>query len=98
MKRTRSEWAKIVAEVERGASAVAVAERHGVNVKTLKWWRGELRRERRTSPRILPVVVPKAATFTGRVEVAVGSFTIRIDGNADLELVAKLAARLRDAC
>lgn len=98
MKRTRSEWTKIVAEVERGASGVAVAQRHGVNLNTLKWWRAELRRERSTAPRILPVLMPEPTTFTGRVEVVVGSFTIRIDSNADLELVAKLAARLRNAC
>lgn len=98
MKRRRSEWAKIVAEVERGASASAVAERHGVNVKTLKWWRSELRRELRAAPRILPVIVPPTRSSTGRIEVVVGAFIIRVEGDSDLELVVKLASRLRDAC
>lgn len=87
-----------MAEVERGASASAVAERHGVNVKTLKWWRSELRRELRAAPRILPVIVPPTRSSTGRIEVVVGAFIIRVEGDSDLELVVKLASRLRDAC
>jgi transposase-like protein len=74
-------WAKRVAEVEGGASLREIAERHGVRVTTLKWWRGEFgrraRRKAEPSPRMLPVVLSAGRTQT--VDDA-GAFEVIVEG------------------
>lgn len=69
-------WAERVEELSRSGDVRAVARRHGVNERTLVWWRSELRRRARDEPpRLLPVIVrPTAvapATLTGELEVLV---------------------------
>lgn len=60
-------WETIVAEVEQGGALLEVAARHGVNARTLGWWRGELGRrsrqagESRRAARLLPVKVRRVA-------------------------------------
>lgn len=91
---------EFVAEVEAGASAASVARRRGLNLRTLQWWMGVLRREARGrahGPRILPVVVAPEVSAVA-VEVSVGPFAIRVPHDADLEFVVRLAARLRAEC
>src|ERR1022692_4044228 len=62
MKHTAQWWAERVAEFAQAGGSRAVARRHGVNERTLVWWRSELRRRVRegTGPRLLPVVVSPA--------------------------------------
>jgi transposase-like protein len=62
MRHTSQWWSERVAEFAQTGNARAVARRHGVNERTLVWWRSELRRRARegTGPRLLPVVVGTA--------------------------------------
>jgi len=54
-------WRKLVKEVSRGGALKAVAERHGVQAGTLRWWRTEFNRRGREGSveqaKFLPVVV-----------------------------------------
>ena len=52
-------WAQRIEELAAAGDARAVARRHGVKVRTLIWWRSELRKRSRNAagPRLLPVVV-----------------------------------------
>ena len=101
----RSYWEKLVAELEAGASLAEVAVRHDVHPKTLSWWRTVFRRAKpadkvRVAPtdelRIVPVV-HASRPITGsttRIEVAVGSFVVRVDESVDVAYVARLARAL----
>lgn len=78
MRHTAEWWTERVAELKASSDVRAVAQRHGVSERTLKWWRSELRRRARDkrSPRLLPVVVkptrpPVAAAALDELEVVV---------------------------
>ena len=78
-------------EVDATGNAQAIAQKHGVREKTLRWWCSELRRRARTrgsSPRLLPVVVktPKSQPPVSRsVHAAVVASTA-------LEVLVELGA------
>ena len=66
MERHRAEWwAKRIEELAKGGDAEEIARRHGVKMRTLIWWRSQLRKKARErtgrKPRLLPVVVRSAA-------------------------------------
>lgn len=101
----RSFWEQRVAEVERGAPLEAVARRHGVNAKTLQWWRFELRRQSREAapapvPTLLPVVVRGGPDSTrgGQVEIALGRAVMRVPVGTDVEYVAALVGAVARQC
>ncbi|MCC7534925.1 MAG: hypothetical protein IT379_01860 [Deltaproteobacteria bacterium] len=59
MKRTRTEneWRTLVQDLEgSGASTRDFAERHGLNRRTVVWWRSYFRRRDREAKRSAPVV------------------------------------------
>ena len=86
MARRRAEWWQArVAEVERGASETDVAERHGVALRLLGWWRAEFARRARPSrepaktTRLLPVVVKNSpAPPAASMEIVLESGDVRI--------------------
>ena len=94
-----------MAEVERRGSVAAVAKRHGVRERTLSWWRWNLRhekrpRERRSKPRLLPVVVsavPSDAS-SAMLEVRVGDVVLRLGVGTDVQYVAAVVNAVRPTC
>ena len=99
-RRPRSYWKKLVAEVERDGSVARVAQRHRVVRGTLSWWRWQLGRERRTTtksePRLLPVVLESSATPVGTaIEIALGDVTLRLPAGTEVSYVTALTAALR---
>lgn len=95
----RSFWVKLVAEVDSGSPADAVARRHGVNCGTLKWWTYQLRAHARSAsePSFLPIVVrDEPARGNGVVEVLVGDVVVRVTTGTDPRYVAALAGALRE--
>lgn len=102
----RSFWEQRVAEVERGAPLEAVARRHGVNARTLQWWRFELRRQSREQaapapvPTLLPVVVRGGPARMGgaQVEITVGRAAMRVPVGTDVEYVAALVGAVARRC
>lgn len=107
-RRTRSEWAELVHEVDAGATIKQVARRHGVRVGTLKWWRWQLGRGKvarsatKATVQMVPVRVrepaPTAATADDVVEVLVRSAMVRVRVGQDTRYVAELAAALAARC
>jgi hypothetical protein len=104
MRRSREEWAALVAEFRSsGARADDFARRRGLKVATLQWWCSELRRAAARSS-LLPVrFVPlrPAASVEARckpVEARVGSVILRFETGTDVEYVAALLGRLGKAC
>ncbi len=82
-----------------------VARRHGVNPKTLQWWRYELRRAPDASPamvmpRLLPLVVRGDAgvTASGPVEITLGRAVVRVPVGTDVEYVAALVGAMGRQC
>lgn len=54
--RSRTEWAKLVKELgESDASALDFAMRHGVNARTLTWWRSWFQRQAASGARATPL-------------------------------------------
>lgn len=104
-RRTRAFWKRLVAEVERGGTIAGAAQAHGVNAKTLAWWRWTLRREAEplTKARLLPVVFsgPAAATTLDRDAIAIelcDGVSFRVPLGSDVLYVASLVAAVRSAC
>ena len=98
-KKSRALWARLVAECEAGEAPSSVAERHGVNVRTLRWWRSHLRggaAAQRPSPpraRLLPVIVDDGAR--GEVQVVVGDCRVTFPMDTPIAYVKQLVAVLR---
>jgi len=99
-------WAKRVEELARGADAADVARRHGVEARTLVWWRSELarrgRKRRASTPRLLPVVVDAslcavsgARDDTLEVVVELGSARVVVRGAIRPEHLAAMVAAAR---
>lgn len=98
----------MVAEIGATGDARAVARRHCVNERTLKWWRGELHRRRREdkrpAQRLLPVVV-RAATQASvaradelEVFVEVGATRMTLRGAVRVEHLAAIVTASARAC
>jgi transposase-like protein len=105
-RRSRASWKRLVAEVERGATIARTAERHGVNPKTLAWWRWTLRREREpvTNAQLLPVVFsagppPAVAPHAEAVAIELrDDISMRVPIGSDVTYVAALIAAVRATC
>ncbi len=102
---TRSFWEGLLAEVQRGESDEAVARRHHVRPRTLKWWRWRLGREgsraRARAPRLLPVVVKHAPIVEhspSDVAVVVADLRVHFQVGTDVGYLAALVGSLRRSC
>jgi hypothetical protein len=99
-------WRERVKELGRGGDAEEIAERHGVRVDSLKWWRWELaRRADQAGPRLLPVVVeatpaPRAAPLGTELEVVVevGAVRVSVRGAVSAEHLAVLMGAVSRTC
>ena len=91
MARHKAAWWKVlVTEVEQGGNATEIAQRRGVNVRTLLWWRTQLHRGTRasagesTAPRLVPLVVKRdveqAESSMPEIVVERGDIRIRVRG------------------
>ena len=92
-------------ELARGADAEVIAQRHGVRVESLKWWRWELaRRAAEAGPRLLPVVVeatPARRTEPGaelEVVVEAGAIRVSVRGAVTAEHLAVLMGAVSRTC
>lgn len=98
----REYWARLVAELEAGASVADVAKRHQVKEGTLKWWRTQIRREIREGGRLLPVVQRSEPGVQARgaaaIEIRVGSLSLHVEPGTDERYVAALLSAVRNAC
>ncbi len=102
-------WAERLEELAQGGDAEEIARRHGVRVRTLIWWRSQLRRrspaKSRKKPRLLPVVVRPhaptvrvAAASVLEVFVEVGASRMTLRGAVTAEHVAAIVAASSRAC
>jgi transposase-like protein len=104
MRHTAEWWAKRVDEIEVGGDVTEVAAKHAVKAGTLRWWRTEIRRRRKTEPRLLPVVVaeparraaPAATDLELVVEIGASRLTLR--GAVTPEHGAALVSALARGC
>jgi transposase-like protein len=108
MRRTREQWAALVATFERtGLSVERFCAPRGIAPPTLRWWRWQLRdtgegrrRAHNDTVRLLSVDVAderRAARSTSHVSIVLSDVEVRVDVGADVEYVAALVARLRRA-
>ena len=108
IRRPRSFWEGLLAEVHRGESIEAVARRHQVRPRTLQWWAWQLRREagrgKPRAPRFLPVLVrqPSATSIEERpasdIAIVVADLRVHLHAGADVAYVSALVAALRRSC
>jgi transposase-like protein len=89
-------WARLCGEVERGAAIGTVAQRYGVKLSTLRWWRSTLRRgDHSVALRLLPVVVTRAAIDEViHIDVAVRNLVVRVPVGADIDFAAAFVRAL----
>jgi transposase-like protein len=89
-------WARLCGEVERGTAIGTVAQRYGVKLSTLRWWRSRLRRgDQSVALRLLPVVVTHAAIDEViHIEVALRNLVVRVPVGADIDFAAAFVRAL----
>lgn len=98
-KRSKAVWAQLVAECDAGEAPSSVAERHGVNLRTLRWWRSQLRsgtptrRPSQPRARLPPVIADDGAR--GEVQVVVGDGRVTFPLDTPIAYVKQLVAVLR---
>jgi transposase-like protein len=107
-RRSREEWATVVAELaESGESVESFCRRQGVGRSTLTWWKWRLgasagRPVTGGAIRLLPVAVSSGesgATRASRgIAIEVGEARVHIEVGADVEYVGALVERLRRGC
>jgi hypothetical protein len=106
MRRTREQWAALVAAFEKTSHRLEqFCAIRGIAPATLRWWRWQLRHTAQRSGhdngvRLLSVdVVDDSAgsRAASRVVIALSDVEVRFDVGADVEYVATLVARLRHA-
>lgn len=104
MRRTREQWASLVATFEKTSLPVErFCASRGIAPPTLRWWRWQLRdtaeRRRRTDAvRLLSVDVADdhgATRSASRIAIVLCDVEVRIDVGTDVDYVATLVARLR---
>jgi len=107
MRRTREQWAALIAAFERtNQTARAFCERRGISPRTFAWWRWQLRetaphRDDRDCVKLVAVdVLRDEAGARGatrpRVDIVLpGGIEVRADGGVDIDFVVALVARLR---
>jgi transposase-like protein len=89
--RGRAFWAKLVREVEGGASQAAVAEHHGVSRAWLGKWCRRLREEGPAAALLLPVRVSVSEPSPPRrIEARVGDVVVAFDEGTDVAYVGAL--------
>lgn len=110
MQRHRAEWwAKRIGELAQGGDAEEVAQRHGVKVRTLIWWRSQLRKKAPEKigkkPRLLPVVLrsaPRTASAPAECDlevfVEVGASRMTLRGAVTAEHLAAIVSASARAC
>jgi transposase-like protein len=99
-------WRERVRELARGGDAAEIAQRHGVRVESLKWWRWELaRRGSEAGPRLLPVVVESARARRAdpagpdlEVVVEAGAVRVSVRGAVTAEHLAVLMGAVSRSC
>jgi len=104
MRRTREQWAALVAAFEQtNQQASRFCANRGIRAKTFAWWRWRLRdtpprRRSRDDVKLLPVaVVERETRSVTQLSVSADDVEIRFDVGADVDYVAALIARLRGA-
>jgi transposase-like protein len=104
-RRSRAEWEQLVREVESGGTIAEVARRHGVRLRTLTWWRWQLRRGKvarsaTKAVQMVPVRVREVVrpAVDDVVEVLVRGAVVRVRVGQDPRYVAELAAALAARC
>jgi hypothetical protein len=99
MRRTREQWAEVVAAFDgAGVPLERFCAVREIAPSTMRWWRWQLRRA--AGMKLLPVeVVGDAALDSGcsRVVIMLSDIELRVDVGADVEYVATLVTRLRRA-
>jgi transposase-like protein len=95
--RASSRWGSLVEQLEQsGQSLSAFAAQHGVNPRTLSWWRWNLRR---SSPATEPTHLVEASAVPSLDRTVILAFDdyrahIVVDHDTDLELLRKLLETL----
>jgi hypothetical protein len=106
-RRSREEWAAIVAEFARSGESVAkFAARRRLRLSSLKWWCWRLRgasaaaAEASSEVRLVPVEVVGLAAHGGArpIELTVVGVEMRVDVGTDVTYVAALVGELRSRC
>ena len=105
MRRSRETWKQLVAEYHAsGSTAEAFARSHRLNVGTLRWWSGQLRKEA-SAKAIVPVqfvpVRPKRVSAPAGgllVEAQVGAVILRFESGTDVEYLTALLQELVKTC
>ena len=96
-RRRRAEWIKLCeAHAASGETIPAFARRHGVNRRTLGWWRGKLRKEGALSERSAAFVevVSDPTSVAPQTIVRVGAVAVELsDGLPPAAWLAELAAQ-----
>jgi len=100
VRRGRAYWQQLSDEVDRGARIADVARRHGVQPRTLTWWRWKLGTLPPVEARFLPVVVqrPTPSIDSRGIELCIRDVTIRIGSDTDVSYVAALVDAIRGRC
>jgi transposase len=100
VRRGRAFWKQLSDEVDRGERIADVARRHGVQPRTLTWWRWKLGTLPRVEARFLPVVIkqPVRPVDPRDIELCIRDVTIRIGSDTDVSYVAALVDALRGRC
>jgi transposase len=102
-RRSSAEWADLVAEWARsGESAQRFALRRRVNVQTLRWWRSEIRKRKRTGAvEQAPTGVVRRRRTPARVpqftEVrVVDGFSPSLRAQVEVQLASGIVVRVRE--
>lgn len=109
-RRSREEWQVLAREQRRSKLGVSeFARSRGIRPRTFAWWlwklgsnrpRPQKRRSSRREPvRMLPVSVIGASRPEpqARIEISIGSLSLRLTAESDPSYVAALVRQLRDA-
>jgi hypothetical protein len=106
MRRSRDEWADVIAEFEAGGeSHEEFCAGRDLNVGSFRGWLYRLRRERahgkvaRSATRMVPVHVRAGSEPSDDViEIAIPGVVLRVRAGVDVKYVAELAAALTRRC
>jgi len=104
-RRTREIWSNLIRQQERsGKSDEEFADERGIPVKTFRWWKWRLGRDRAEKPSMLPVRVIASAAPTARrcgdgdavIEAMLpDGVCLRFCGETAADLVVEVVGRLR---
>jgi len=93
--RSRSEWRRLIAELEAsGESPSSFADRHGVNEKTVCWWRSQFRREKTAVGFVDVEVVDERRAPDLIVELGESGLRVRVAAGFDAGEVRRLVCAL----